>query len=111
MLYTIIVLFALAAVVGLIILKNWLTGQNTSRAIIYTHGIFAALGLVLLIVYYFQNGAKSVQTSIILFLIAAIAGFYMFFRDLKGIMSPTWLAIVHGLVAVAGFVLIVLMVI
>jgi hypothetical protein len=111
MLYAIIGLFAIAAVIGLIILKNWLTAQNTSRATIYTHGIFAALGLVLLIVYYFQNEAKSLQTSIILFLVAAIAGFYMFFRDLKGKMSPTWLAIVHGLVAVAAFVFVVLMVI
>jgi uncharacterized membrane protein len=111
MLYAIIAVFALAAVVGLIILKNWLTGATTSRATVYTHGIFAALGLVLLIVYYFQTEVKALQTSIILFLVAAIAGFYMFFRDLKGKMSPTWLAIVHGLVAVAGFVLIVLMVI
>jgi hypothetical protein len=111
MLHAIIGLFAVAAVIGLIILKNWLTSQNTSRATIYAHGVFAALGLVLLIVYYFQNGVKTLQTSIILFLIAAIAGFYMFFRDLKGKMSPTWLAVVHGLVAVAAFVFIVLMVI
>jgi hypothetical protein len=111
MLYAIIALFALAAVVGLIILKNWLTSQNTSRATIYAHGIFAALGLVLLIVYYFQNGAKTLQTSIILFVIGALVGFYMFFRDIKGKMSPIWLAVVHGLVGIAGFVLIVLMVI
>lgn len=111
MLYAIIILFALAAVFGLIILKNWLTAQNTAKGTVYTHGVFAALGLVLLIVYYFQNEAKTLRTSIVLFLIAAIAGFYMFFRDLKGKMSPTWLAIVHGLVAVAGFVFIVLMVI
>ena len=111
MLYAIIVLFAFAAAVGLIILKNWLTGQNTSRSIIYTHGILAALGLVLLIVFYFQNGAKTLQTSIILFVVAALAGFYMFIRDLKGKMSPVWLAIVHALVGITGFVLIVLMVI
>lgn len=111
MLYAIIALFAIAAVLGLIILKNWLTNQDTSRTTVYAHGVFAALGLVLLLVYYFQNGAKTLQTSIILFLIAAIGGFYMFFRDMKGKMSPTWLAVVHGLVAVAAFVFVVLMVI
>ena len=111
MLYAIIVLFALAAVVGLVILKNWLTGQNTSPATIYSHGIFAALGLVLLIVYYFQNGAKALQASIFLFVIGALVGFYMFLRDMNGRMSPVWLAIVHGLVGVAGFVFILLMVI
>jgi hypothetical protein len=111
MVYAIIVLFAVAAVIGVVILKNWLTNQTTTRATVYSHGVFAALGLVLLLVYYFQNGVKSLQTSIVLFLVAAIAGFYMFFRDIKGKMSPTWLAVVHGLVAVAAFVIIVLMVI
>ena len=111
MLYVIIALFAIAAIFGLIILKNWLTSQDTSRSTVYTHGIFAALGLAFLLIYYFQNEAKALQTSIILFLIAAIAGFYMFFRDLKGKMSPNWLAIVHGLVALAAFVFVVLMVI
>jgi len=111
MLYAIIVLFALAAVVGLIILKNWITGSETSRTTVYVHGIFAALGLVLLIVHYFQNGAKALQTSIILFVVAALAGFYMFLRDLKGKMSPVWLALVHGLVGATGLIFIVLTVI
>jgi hypothetical protein len=111
MLYVIIILFVLAAVAGVVILKNWLTGGTTARATIYTHGVLAAIGLVLLLVHYFQNGAKALQTSIILFVAAALVGFYMFFRDLKGIMSPTWLAIVHGLVGATGLILIVLMVI
>ena len=111
MLYAIIVLFVLAAVVGLIILKNWITGSETSRTTVYVHGIFAALGLVLLIVHYFQNGAKALQTSIILFVVAALAGFYMFLRDLKGKMIPVWLAVVHGLVGATGLIFIVLTVI
>ena len=111
MLYAIIVLFTLAAVVGLIILKNWITGSETSRATVYAHGIFAALGLILLIVHYFQNGAKALQTSIILFVVAALAGFYMFLRDIKGIMSPVWLAVVHGLVGATGLIFIILMVV
>ena len=108
MLYAIIVLFALAAVVGLIILKNWITGSETSRTTVYVHGIFAALGLVLLIVHYFQNGAKALQTSIILFVVTALAGLYMFFRDIKSKMSPVWLAVVHGLVGATGLIFIVL---
>lgn len=111
MLYATIVLFALAAVMGLLILKSWLTGQKISRTIIYAHGIFAALGLALLIVHYFQNGAKTLQAAIILFVLGALVGFYMFFRDIKGKMSPVWMAIVHGLVGVAGVVLILLMII
>lgn len=109
MLFAIIGLFALAAIIGLSILKNWLTGATTSRTTIYAHGILAAIGLVLLAVYYFQNEAKPLQTSIILFVVAALAGFYMFLKEIKGKMSPTWLAIVHGLVGATGLLLIVLM--
>ena len=54
---------------------------------------------------------KALQTSIILFVVAALAGFYMFLRDLKGKMSPVWLALVHGLVGATGLIFIVLTVI
>jgi NAD/NADP transhydrogenase beta subunit len=105
MLYTTIVLFALAAIVGFIILKNWLTSAETSRTTIYLHGIFAALALVLLVVYAFQNPANYPKASIALFVIGALIGFYMFAEDLKKKFSPTWLAVVHALFGVAGFLL------
>jgi hypothetical protein len=111
MLYLIIVAFVLAAIAGLFILKNWITGANTSRALVYAHGAFAALGLVLLIVYYLQNGGDSLRNSIILFTVAALAGFYMFARDLKGKMSPMALAVVHALVGATGLVMIILTII
>ena len=103
MLYFTIVLFALAAVVGFIILKNWLTSAETSRTTVYLHGIFAALALVLLIVYALQNPANYPKASIILFVIGALLGFYMFAEDLRKKFSPTWLAIVHALFGIAGF--------
>ena len=109
MLWLTIALFALAAVIGIIILKNWLTSANTSRTVIYLHGIFAAAGLIILIYYYINNPENNLKTSLILFAIAAAGGFFMFFRDLKGIMSPVWLAIVHALLAVSGFVFLLLL--
>lgn len=105
MLYATIILFALAAVVGFIILKNWLTSAETSRNTVYLHGIFAALALVLLVVYAFQNPANYPKASIILFVIGALIGFYMFAEDLKKKFSPTWLAIVHALFGVSGFLI------
>ena len=111
MLYLTIGLFAVAALIGVLILKNWLTSATTSKTVVYAHGIFAALALVLLLYYTIQNPSGSLKTSLILFVIAALGGFYMFFQDLKGKFSPTWLAFVHGLLAVAGFVSLLLMVI
>jgi NAD/NADP transhydrogenase beta subunit len=105
MLYITIGLFALAAIVGFVILKNWLTSAETSRTTVYLHGIFAAVALILLVVYAFQNPANYPRASIILFVIGALVGFYMFAEDLKKKFSPTWLAVVHALFGVAGFLL------
>ena len=110
MLYLTIGLFAIAAVMGIIILKNWLTSANTSRTVVYAHGIFAAIALVLLLVHTLRDPATGLKTSLILFVVAALGGFYMFFRDLKGKYSPVWLAVTHGLLAVAGFIFLLVVV-
>ena|SRR3982751_4012399 len=102
MLYLIIGIFGLAAIFGIIILKNWLTSVHTSRTTVYIHGLFAAVGLGILIYYLYSNGASNARTALILLVIAAIGGFYMFFRDLKGKFSPIWLAVIHALLAVTG---------
>lgn len=102
MLYLIIGIFGLAAVFGIIILKNWLTSAHTSRTTVYAHGLFAAIGLGILVYYFYSNQTSNVRMALILLVIAAIGGFYMFFRDLKGKFSPTWLAVIHALLAVTG---------
>jgi hypothetical protein len=104
LLYLTIALFAVAAVFGLTILIKWLTKKDVSRGVIYSHGIFAAVALVLLIVFSLQNAENYPQVSLILLVVAALGGFYMFFRDLQKKMSPFSIAFIHALLAVAGFV-------
>jgi membrane-associated protease RseP (regulator of RpoE activity) len=94
----------LAAFFGVIILAKWLSKKDVSRGIVYTHGLFAAAGLVVLIAYAMQNRDNYPNVALILFIIAALGGFYMFFRDLQNKMSPYSIAFLHGLLAVAGFV-------
>lgn len=103
MLYLTIGLFALAAGIGVVILKNWLTTTNTPRTVVYAHGLFAAVGLIFLLVHVLRHPSTALTTSLISFVVAALGGFYMFFQDLKGKFSPMWLALTHGLLAVAGF--------
>jgi hypothetical protein len=107
MLYLTIGLFAVAAILGILIFKNWLTSAKTSRGVVYAHGLFAATALVILLVLALQNGASALRTSVILFVIAALGGIYMFVRDLRGKFSPMWLATVHALLAVAGFLVLI----
>src|SRR6476661_1334316 len=107
MLYLTIALFALAAVLGIVIFKNWITSANTPKTVVYSHGIVAAAALVILLIIALQNGANMLRTSLILFIVAALGGIYMFVRDLKGKFSPIWLAAVHAVLAVAGFLVLI----
>ena len=103
-----IIAFALAAVFGVTILVKWLTKKDVSRAVVYTHGAFAALGLVLLIAFALQHRDNYPRLALILFIVAALGGFYMFFRDLQNKMSPYSIAFVHALLAIGGFVALLL---
>src|SRR5215212_9378700 len=55
MVYTIISFFALAAILGAILLSYILQGKETPKGIAILHGLFAATGLVLIIYYAVSN--------------------------------------------------------
>ena len=105
MLYLSVILFALAAVLGVVILISWLKNKEASGAVIYSHGAVAAVALVILIIFGINNPRDFPKGSIILFTIAAVAGFYMFYMDRIKKINPLALAFVHGLVAVSAFIL------
>jgi hypothetical protein len=111
MIYLSIALFAVSAVLGLTILIKWLTKKDASRGVVYSHGIAAVIGLLLLIGYAIQHPENFPKASIILFSVAAVAGLYLFVMDLNKKMSPMALAFTHALVAVAGFVMLLLFVV
>ena len=104
MIYAAIALFAISAVLGLTILLKWLSKKDASKGVIYSHGIIAAIALVILIVYALQNPGNFPKVSITLFVVGALGGFYMFFNDLRKKSSPLFIAFIHALLAVAGFV-------
>src|SRR5688572_3803812 len=88
LMYIAIGIFAAAAVFGVMILAKWLTKQDASRSVVYAHGAFAAVALVLLVIYALQNPDNYPKVGLVLFVLAALGGFYMFFRDLQKKMSP-----------------------
>jgi len=102
--YAAIALFALSAVLGLTILLKWLGKKDASKAVVYSHGIVAAAGLAILVAYALMNPTAFPKISLVLFAIAAVFGFYMFFNDLRKKMSPLAVAFIHALLAVGGFV-------
>ena len=107
MITTAIALFSLAALLGMFLLTFVLKGKETPKAVVFTHGPLAAAGLILLIIYAFKESPGPTE-SIILFTMAATGGVVMVYRDLTGKKIPKWLAIAHGLLAISGFICLIL---
>lgn len=106
MLYTIISCFALAAIIGLMLISHVLRDTRPPRMAVILHGLFAATALGLLINYIIGNEPGPVESTV-LFTIAALGGFIMVTRDLTGRSVPKWLAVAHGLLAISGFIMLV----
>jgi len=106
MLITAIVCFALAAILGLYLLSFVLRNKNTPKGIAFIHGPVASVGLILLIIYAFFHSPSPI-VSIVLFVLAALGGLMLIYRDLTGKSVPKWLAIGHGLIAVTGFIFLI----
>jgi FtsH-binding integral membrane protein len=104
MLITSIVLFALAAVVGLVLINQLMKG-STNKTVAVAHGVLAAAALGILIYFAATAEGSSPVASIVLFVVAALGGFVLFFRDLMGKPGPIALAFVHAGAAVVAFVL------
>lgn len=110
--YISIGLFALAAIFGLTVLIRWLQKKDAPRGVIYSHGVLAVSGLVILIAYSIMNPAHFPSISLALFPLAAIAGIYMFFRyevhrtkELNKVYKrPVSVAFIHAFFAVAGLI-------
>lgn len=101
-LYLIIALFALGAIIGMYLLSLVLQKKETPKLVALIHGVFVVAALTLLIIYSMEH--PGLVEVIVLFVIAALGGLVLIVRDLSRKPLPRWLAIVHGLIAVTGFI-------
>ena len=97
-----LILFALAAIVGLTLAFRIFQKKETSKPVALAHGAVGAIGLVVLILHAAQNPQKLLTVAITLFVIAALGGVLLFANDLRKKSGPAFLVIVHALVAVAA---------
>ncbi len=102
MIYTAIAIFGMTAIIGIYLLSLILRDKKTPKGAAFVHGLFAVIGLIILIVYCVGNDPGPIE-SIIAFVIAALGGFVLVYRDVTGKGVPKWLGIVHGLAAVIGY--------
>lgn len=102
---TTIILFAIAAVVGISLIIPVIKGEKPARTNVFVHGGVAATALIMLIIKYLEDKGAVPQVSVILFVVAALGGIFLFTRDLQKKSLPPGLALVHAGLAVAAFLI------
>jgi len=104
---TAVVLFAISAVGGIVMAGIRFGGRpHPPTALAMLHGFLSAAALTLLIYAACTVGLPSLAlTATVLFVVAAIGGVFMNLNyHWKMLPLPKWLVVVHALIAVAGFV-------
>lgn len=98
-------LFVLAALFGLYLASRVFGGKLPPVGAAVFHGLFAAVGLLLLLYEAFFSGAAASQLvtiAALILVLAAIGGFIVASFHVRGKVPPKALAGVHALAAVAG---------
>jgi len=108
MLKAALALFAVAALGGATLAYMRIVKKDVSMPLAVIHGIFAASGLVLLILGLGQIDSTAIRTALGVFVLAAIGGFTLFSFHLRSRPLPVPLVIVHGGVAVIALVILLL---
>ncbi len=103
-----LVLFAIAAVGGLILAVLRLRGRaDLPLGLAVVHGLVAAAGLIALIVVIAGASAPGSlpKVALVLFILAALGGFALITSHLRTRNVPVPIMLVHAVVAVVAFVL------
>ncbi len=109
MLILAIVLFVIAAIFGLFILKAILKDKPTPKFFVYLHGPVAAAAILLVIIYMYTSGASPLLlTSLTLFILAALGGLTLLTLDLSKKPIPKLLALLHPVIALAGLITLIM---
>jgi hypothetical protein len=103
------ILFAIAAVGGVIMALMRFSGRDyPPAALAVIHGLFAAAGLIALLLIVSGAGvASSMRTALLLFVLAALGGFWLLSYHVKRRALPIPLMVIHALVAVIAFIILI----
>ena len=99
-----LIVFAIAALGGLVLASSVLRGKLAPWALSLLHALLGAAGLVLLLLGVMGgSGAGRALAALALLVIAALGGFYLASLHLRKTVAPKAVVFVHAGVAVAGF--------
>jgi glucose uptake protein GlcU len=103
------ILFAIAALGGVIMALIRFSGRDYPPvALAVIHGLFAAAGIIALLMTAFAPGvATPIRIALLLFILAAIGGFSLVYYHAKRRPLPIPYIVIHGLVAVIAFIILI----
>ncbi len=104
-----IILFCIAAIFGLVILTAILRNKPTPKLFVLIHGPLAATALVLVIIDVVKGHTEALLiASLVILIIAALGGFFLYTLDSLKKQIPKPLAILHPLIALSGLVVLII---
>lgn len=104
MLTSAIIIFAIAAIGGLLLAINVLSGRLAPWPLGIMHALLGATGLLLLVfVALGSGGGNRLFAALALLVLATLGGFYLLSLHLKEAIAPKAVVVVHASFAVLGF--------
>jgi hypothetical protein len=99
-----ILVFAIAAVGGLVLAASVLRGKLAPWALSVVHALLGATGLILLVLVALGGATSGRATAALgLLVVAALGGFYLASIHLRKQVAPKAVVLIHAGVAVVGF--------
>lgn len=91
--------------IGVVMAVYLFQGKEIPKGLPFLHGGAAAIGIILLVIYALTSeGQHKHWNQIVIFLVAALGGLYMFEKDITHQKVPLPVAVIHAVIALGGFV-------
>ncbi len=99
-----LLIFAVAALGGAFLALRRFTGKTQPMPVVLLHGLLAASGLTCLLYAYFKESLHGAgATALVIFLVAALGGFFLFFANIRGKVLPIPVVLLHAALALTAF--------
>ena len=97
------IVFAIAALGGIVLAVHVLRGKFAPWALSLLHAALGAAGIVLVLVTVIQGLRGNAALALGLFVVAALGGFFLASFHYRKQLPPSAVVVVHAVVALAGF--------
>jgi hypothetical protein len=100
-----VIVFAVAALGGLIMATSVLRGQLAPWALSLIHAGLGAAGLILVLIAVLGGTSQNATIALVILFVAALGGFLLASFHLRAKPGPKPVVLIHASVAVIGFLL------